>query len=98
MLAPLPRTQTLHRTYSSQTTSKKNVNKENNLPSKTPSRAGPAGIGNGKLGVPGTSLRLGLGSVGGGLGTLGRDRNVPHGVGGKEGEGKGKGKEAEEIG
>ncbi|KAK4686774.1 hypothetical protein P7C73_g3343, partial [Tremellales sp. Uapishka_1] len=94
MYAPLPRTQQLSRSYTSQTTSKKNLNKENahGLPSKTPSRAGPSegpikmGLGNG----PPTGIRMGLGAK-----TVGRDKNVM--IETNQLGGKGKGKEGEDI-
>ena len=67
MFAPQPRSQFTQRTYSNldrPTTTKKNLNKENDdskLPSKTPSRAGPSKIptttGHVELGKPGTSRK-----------------------------------------
>ncbi|OWZ65365.1 hypothetical protein AYX15_03088 [Cryptococcus neoformans] len=83
MLAP--RTIHTHRTYIHPTTSKKNVNKENDhaLPSKTPSRmSGKQLIG------PATGMRMGLG-----VKTEGRDRNVLQ----QQVEGKAKGREVDEI-
>lgn len=84
MFAPRPQTHQISRHYSSQTTSKKNQDKENSnaLPSKTPSRAGI-----GKMLAPNTAAasRVGLGpgnpGAGGKGGNLGQDG------------GKGKGKE-----
>ena len=76
---PLTHTHPSHRIHASQTTSKKNTNKENAnaLPSKTPSRAGPSKL------IPSTSTRLGLG-----VKTV--DRNENPGEEGKEKTGEGK--------
>ena len=79
---PLNHTQLLQRTYTSQTTSKKNINKENAnvLPTKTPSRAGPSKL------VPSTSVRFGLGEK-----AVERNRDALE-------VGKGKGAESADIG
>ncbi|ODN77047.1 hypothetical protein L202_05588 [Cryptococcus amylolentus CBS 6039] len=83
MLAP--RTIHTHRTYTHQTTSKKNIENAHALPSKTPSRTGGK-----QLLAPSTGVRMGLG-----VKTEGRDRNVLGGQSRGEG-GKGKGA-AEDI-
>ena len=76
MFAPAPRSHFIPRTYTAQhhptqTTVKRanaTTNKENALPTKTPSRAGPS---NGPLKAVNTGLRAGLGGK-----TVDRDRNV----------------------
>ncbi|EIW66168.1 hypothetical protein TREMEDRAFT_65770 [Tremella mesenterica DSM 1558] len=73
MFAPAPRSHFIPRTYTTtvhpHTTARKKTNKENDLPTKTPSRAGPT---TGVLKTVNTGIRAGLGT------TVQRDRNIVH--------------------